>query len=767
MSDPHELLAFARIAIELHEHEQARKYLLEAVQIEPDNQQAWLQLAKLTDEREEALTCLDKVLSINPENVEARKMIDRLRRQTDPDELRAMLQIAVEIGDKQAARSYCLKILDTEPNDEQTWITLGRSCDDWDEALAHSRQALAINPESEQARAEIKHILEQKENHCWAFAKAALQSGDKEQACKYLREVLEINAKSEKAWLKLGQLASDPQEALGYFEHVLTINPANEQAHIAIRRTREQQEAERLRAQQALEQVRAEEELERLGHFVFRVSEESAEPSRKVVGKWSIPSVTRIGQIGVVLVVAILIIWLTSSHLKSVPTPATESTVPPRTVVAIPTPTMTYREAIQRAQQAAVALGVIDWEGCRYAGSGTVVDPKGLIVTNAHVVTEGDSYCIMYAEELEGETHWHHNARVVKRDTLMDLALLRIESHSDGSPVSNLPLVAVPMGDSDNVHIGDSIYVCGYPGVGGHNVTVTQGLVSGFEESRTLIKTDTEISPGSSGGVAITENGLLIGIPTSARIAPWGSGKIGYLIAVNEVRGFLGIVEGSEKNWVTSAPKPTATTKPVYAAPLVLATMTGQGEMVTDNFWLPACKIAVVSWSLGFGSLFEYPTFYLYEGKQHSLLFKSARSVGWTFQSFWGGEYYLSIKETDDPWSVKIECRNGLALMRTALDLHATGDTITDPYELPACSKSVFVWSVEPESDDSLFNTFDLALCDENAECVSIVDVDVWEVDSPTTTKGETLQPLHGGVYLFVSTNASGQSWSVRWECRD
>ena len=126
----------------------------------------------------------------------------------------------------------------------------------------------------------------------------------------------------------------------------------------------------------------------------------------------------------------------------------------------------------------------------------------------------------------------------------MDLALLRIRSYPGGASASNLSLNAVRMGDSDKIHTGDTIYICGYPEVGGQNVTVTKGLISGFEENRTFIKTDTEISPGSSGGVAITENGLLIGIPTAARIAPWGSGKIGYLIAVNEVRRFLQSYQG-------------------------------------------------------------------------------------------------------------------------------------------------------------------------------------------------------------------------------
>jgi S1-C subfamily serine protease len=199
----------------------------------------------------------------------------------------------------------------------------------------------------------------------------------------------------------------------------------------------------------------------------------------------------------------------------------------------------THRQAIERAQLATVAVGVIDGDRCRYAGSGGIIDPKGLIITNAHVVGTGDLYCVMYAKELEGETGWYYNARVIKQNSSMDLALLGIESHGDGSPVSDLSLVAVPLGDSSEVYTGDTIYVCGYPEVGGYNVTVTQGLVSGFEEDRTLIKTDTEISPGSSGGVAISEDGLLIGIPAFVEVDPWTAGRLGYLIAVNEVRRFL------------------------------------------------------------------------------------------------------------------------------------------------------------------------------------------------------------------------------------
>jgi len=244
-------------------------------------------------------------------------------------------------------------------------------------------------------------------------------------------------------------------------------------------------------------------------------------------------------RIGIVLVCGLLVVWFVTARETDMPVSTATPTSQPKATVIRPTPTMTYREAIERAQRATVAVGVIDGKWCRRAGSGGIIDPKGLIMTNAHVVEGRNLYCIVRSQYLEGESYWYYNARVVKRDTSMDLALLRIESHSDGSPVYDLSLDAVPMGDSDKVHTGDRIYVCGYPRVGGYNITVTPGLVSGFEQNRTWIKTNAEISPGSSGGVAITENGLLIGIPTVVEVDLWTAGRMGYLIAVNEVRRFL------------------------------------------------------------------------------------------------------------------------------------------------------------------------------------------------------------------------------------
>jgi serine protease Do len=199
---------------------------------------------------------------------------------------------------------------------------------------------------------------------------------------------------------------------------------------------------------------------------------------------------------------------------------------------------MAFQRALVFAQMATVAIGRVEGETeCSPLGSGTVVDDSGLVVTSDHVVSDYDSYCISCARRPETQPHWCYNARVIKRDTSLDLALLRVETEVSGTIVCNPKLREVPLGDSNMVRTGDTIWVLGYPDVGGASVTVTRGMVAGFESHRSLIKTDAELSSGSSGGPAVTENGSLIGIPVKVRVQD--TGKLGYLIAVNEVRRFL------------------------------------------------------------------------------------------------------------------------------------------------------------------------------------------------------------------------------------
>lgn len=186
--------------------------------------------------------------------------------------------------------------------------------------------------------------------------------------------------------------------------------------------------------------------------------------------------------------------------------------------------------ALERARLATVLI-----VGLWGEGSGSVVDPRGYILTNAHVVGEETTLeiAINTASQADPPQIAYH-AEVVDLDEELDLALLHIVADAAGNLLpSALHLVALPIGDSDQVRLGDEIDILGFPGVGGETLTLSKGTVAGFHSdgrfARGWIKTDAEISPGNSGGTAIDRTGGLIGIPTLVSTEQETAGRIGEL----------------------------------------------------------------------------------------------------------------------------------------------------------------------------------------------------------------------------------------------
>ncbi|NOH00809.1 MAG: trypsin-like peptidase domain-containing protein [Chloroflexi bacterium] len=121
-----------------------------------------------------------------------------------------------------------------------------------------------------------------------------------------------------------------------------------------------------------------------------------------------------------------------------------------------------------------------------YVGSGTILTPTGLILTNAHVASpasQGDAenepdalgVSIIVSEDKPAVPSYM--AQVLAVDGFLDLAVLQITSTVNGTAVDpnslNLPYVA--MGNSDNIHVGDSINIFGFPSIGGNTITFTKG----------------------------------------------------------------------------------------------------------------------------------------------------------------------------------------------------------------------------------------------------------------------------------------------------
>ncbi|WP_119268757.1 DegQ family serine endoprotease [Taklimakanibacter deserti] len=161
-------------------------------------------------------------------------------------------------------------------------------------------------------------------------------------------------------------------------------------------------------------------------------------------------------------------------------------------------------------------------------GSGVIVDGKGLIVTNNHVILGGSDIRVVLADRREFE------AKLLLADERTDLAVLKIDTEDEDLP-------ALAMGDSDDLEVGDLVLAIGNPfGVG---QTVTSGIVSalartqlGITDYQFFIQTDAAINPGNSGGALIDLNGNLIGINTAIFSRSGGSIGIGFAIPVNMVK---------------------------------------------------------------------------------------------------------------------------------------------------------------------------------------------------------------------------------------
>ncbi|MEJ5359311.1 MAG: Do family serine endopeptidase [Desulfobacterales bacterium] len=160
-------------------------------------------------------------------------------------------------------------------------------------------------------------------------------------------------------------------------------------------------------------------------------------------------------------------------------------------------------------------------------GSGFLIDPEGLVVTNHHVVEDADRIRVKLGDDHE------YDAEVVGRDPSTDLALLRIVGAKAEFPV-------VRLGDSNRLKVGDWVVAIGSPF--GLERTVTAGIVSakgraiGSGPYDDFIQTDASINPGNSGGPQLNLKGEVVGINTA--IVAGGQG-IGFAIPVNLAKGII------------------------------------------------------------------------------------------------------------------------------------------------------------------------------------------------------------------------------------
>ena len=161
-------------------------------------------------------------------------------------------------------------------------------------------------------------------------------------------------------------------------------------------------------------------------------------------------------------------------------------------------------------------------------GTGVVIDERGYIVTNHHVVDQVDESSLRVTLH-DGSTY---QAKVISYDSGRDLAILKIQvKHS---------LTVMPMGTSSDVMLGETVFAIG--NAFGYEHSVTSGIVSALSRDvdvnetqsyEDLIQTDASINPGNSGGPLINLDGKVIGINVAIRA---GAQRIGFAIPIDAVR---------------------------------------------------------------------------------------------------------------------------------------------------------------------------------------------------------------------------------------
>ncbi len=247
-------------------------------------------------------------------------------------------------------------------------------------------------------------------------------------------------------------------------------------------------------------------------------------------------------------------------RIESPPIPTATPTLavaPTRTPWPTWTPfaTPSAEDRARAARPALVKLWVPDDSGQIVASaSGSLVDSRGLILTNWHVLWYKEGNALM-ARNTAGEVYVglfrsptsptvkEYVAQYLAYDPNLDIAVFRIVRRYQGGGGPFPPFPTVPIGDSDLMDAPDPIFILGYPTLTGDYPTITKGIMSGRvrDASGEWITTDSEVSLGNSGGMALNSRGELIGIPSQAEYHKEEGlpAKMGYVRPINLAKSLL------------------------------------------------------------------------------------------------------------------------------------------------------------------------------------------------------------------------------------
>jgi S1-C subfamily serine protease len=198
------------------------------------------------------------------------------------------------------------------------------------------------------------------------------------------------------------------------------------------------------------------------------------------------------------------------------------------TTAPAPDRTGSLAEAVARVLPSVVNVRTESFGGGRGEGSGVVLDRRGIIVTNNHVVEGTTRVTVVFNDELHERPL---AGTVIGTAPEKDLAVIRVRATD---------LVPLPLARSSSLRLGDAVFAVGFPlGLGGP--TVTAGIISGLDRTidgrngklTGLLQTDAAINPGNSGGPLVDRSGRLVGINTAGvRLAE--AENVSFAIAIDE-----------------------------------------------------------------------------------------------------------------------------------------------------------------------------------------------------------------------------------------
>lgn len=196
-------------------------------------------------------------------------------------------------------------------------------------------------------------------------------------------------------------------------------------------------------------------------------------------------------------------------------------------------------------------------------GSGAIITPEGLVLTNYHVVDESiekdNGWVVIYMPADRRATTFHtFQGRVLVYNPSEDLAVVQITHTGTGEKLENMTFPFISRGTSTELTEGDQVYAIGYPDTARGRRLTTQGIISGFLNDGALdwILSDVDISNGNSGGPLLTTAHRLIGIPTWRETGVESAEVLGYSRPIEAaeplIKEAINILEGAESGNATN-----------------------------------------------------------------------------------------------------------------------------------------------------------------------------------------------------------------------